>query len=192
MGAFVVEFKIISVLVLYVVVVVALSMLQSYLIGILRDGFILGPPATIAMVIAFNNSITALILAMSSHVIFNVVAPLHVLRCSILQTFDCRLSPLMLRFKFRSALALLPVIMLALLIGNMARWGLPVTPHTLIQTLTLGLTRVYGVLELAGYILAYTAPLMERVHSKMVVALSSLTMIILGAILETILIACGP
>ena len=183
--AFIVEFKIILVLALYVSLVLVLSLIQSLLFAILRDLIVLGSLASIATVIASINVITAFILTLSSHMLFNVVVPLHMLRCSILPTFDCRLSPLMLRYKLRSALALLPILIIALFTGNMVRLGLPLTLHTFIQTLTLGLTRVYGILELAGYTLAYITPLLGATRVKLVVALLALTMIMLGAVIET-------
>jgi hypothetical protein len=186
--ALVVELRVIAVLALYVLAVFILSLIQSFAYGALRSSILLGSLASTAIAIAFVNMITALILAMSSHVIFNVVLPLHMYRCEMLATFDCRLSPLMLKFKLGSALALLPILILALFVGNMARLGLPVTPYTIAQTMASGLTRVYGALELTGYTLTYITPLLERTEAKLAVASLALTMIALGAVVETVIL----
>jgi hypothetical protein len=186
--ALVVELRVIAVLALYVLAVLILSLIQSFAYGVLRSSIPLGSLASTAIAIAFVNTITALILAMSSHVIFNVVLPLHVYRCRMLVTFDCRLSPLMLKFKLGSALALLPILILALFAGNMARLGLPVTPYTIAQAMASGIARVYGALELAGYTLAYITPLLERREVRLAVASLALTMIVLGAVVETVIL----
>jgi hypothetical protein len=186
--ALVVELRVIAVLALYVLAVLILSLIQSLAYGVLRSSIPLGSLASTAIAIAFVNMITALILAMSSHVIFNVVLPLHMYRCGMLATFDCRLSPLMLKFKLGSALALLPILILALFVGNMARLGLPVTPYTIAQAVVSGIARVYGALELAGYTLAYITPLLGRTEAKLAVAFLALTMIVLGAVVETVIL----
>jgi len=186
--ALVVELRVIAVLALYVIAVLILSLIQSLAYGALRNSIPLGSLAFTAIAIAFVNMITALILAMSSHVIFNVVLPLHMYRCGMLVTFDCRLSPLMLKFKLGSALALLPILILALFIGNMARLGLPVTPYTIAQAVVSGIARVYGALELTGYTLAYITPLLGRTEAKLAVAFLALTMIVLGAVVETVIL----
>jgi len=186
--ALVVELRVIAVLALYVLAVFILSLIQSFAYGALRISIPLGSLASTAIAIAFVNMITALILAMSSHVIFNVVLPLHMYRCGMLVTFDCRLSPLMLKFKLGSALALLPILILALFVGNMARVGLPVTPYTIAQAMALGIARVYGALELTGYTLAYITPLLGRTEAKLAVASLALTMIVLGAVVETVIL----
>jgi len=189
--ALVIELRVIAVLALYVIAVLILSLIQSFAYGALRSFIPLGSLASTAIAIAFVNMITALILAMSSHVIFNVVLPLHMYRCEMLATFDCRLSPLMLKFKLASALALLPILILALFVGNMARLGLPVTPYTIAQAMALGLARVYGALELAGYTLAYITPLLERTEAKLAAASLALTMLALGAVLEAVILVGG-
>jgi hypothetical protein len=186
--ALVVELRVIAVLALYVLAVLTLSLIQFLVYGALRSSIPLGSLVFTATLIAFVNSLTALILAMSSHVIFNVVLPLHMYRCGMLATFDCRLSPLMLKFKLGSALALLPILILALFAGNMARLGLPVTPYTIAQAMALGIARVYGALELTGYTLAYIAPLLGRTEAKLAVASLALTMIVLGAVVETVIL----
>jgi hypothetical protein len=186
--ALVVELRVIAVLALYVLAVLILSLIQSLAYGVLRSSIPLGSLASTVIAIAFVNMITALILAMSSHVIFNVVLPLHMYRCEMLVTFDCRLSPLMLKFKLGSALALLPILILALFAGNMARLGLPVTPYTIAQAMASGLARVYGALELTGYTLAYITPLLGRTEAKLAVAFLALTMIVLGAVVETVIL----
>jgi hypothetical protein len=186
--ALVIELRVIAVLALYVLAVLILSLIQSFAYGALRSSIPLGSLASTVIAIAFVNMITALILAMSSHVIFNVVLPLHMYRCRMLVTFDCRLSPLMLKFKLGSALALLPILILALFVGNMARLGLPVTPYTIAQAVASGLARVYGALELTGYTLAYITPLLERTEAKLAVAFLALTMIVLGAVVETVIL----
>jgi hypothetical protein len=186
--ALVVELRIIAVLALYVLAVLTLSLIQFLVYGALRSSIPLGSLVFTATLIAFVNSLTALILAMSSHVIFNVVLPLHMYRCGMLVTFDCRLSPLMLKFKLGSALALLPILILALFAGNMARLGLPVTPYTIAQTMASGLARVYGALELTGYTLTYITPLLGRTEAKLAVASLALTMIALGAVVETVIL----
>jgi len=171
-----------------VLAVLTLSLIQFFAYGALRSSILLGSLASTAIAIAFVNSLIALILAMSSHVIFNVVLPLHVYRCGMLVTFDCRLSPLMLKFKLGSALALLPILILALFAGNMARLGLPVTLYTIAQAMALGIARVYGALELAGYTLAYITPLLGRTEARPAVASLALTMIVLGAVVETVIL----
>jgi hypothetical protein len=186
--ALVIELRIIAVLVLYVLAVLTLSLIQSLVYGALRSSIPLGSLAFTATLIAFVNAITALILAMSSHAIFNVVLPLHMYRCRMLVTFDCKLSPFMLRFKLVSALTLLPILILALFVGNMARLGLPVTPYTIAQAMALGIARVYGALELTGYMLAYITPLLERREAKLTVASLALTTIVLGAVVETVIL----
>jgi hypothetical protein len=186
--ALVVELRVIAVLALYVIVVLILSLIQSFAYGVLRSFISLGSLASTAIAIAFVNMITALILAMSSHVIFNVVLPLHMYRCGMLVTFDCWLSPLMLKFKLGSALALLPILILALFVGNMARLGLPVTPYTIAQAVASGIARVYGALELAGYTLAYIIPLLGRTEARLAVASLALAMIVLGAVVETVIL----
>jgi hypothetical protein len=186
--ALVVELRVIAVLALYVIAVLILNLIQSFAYGALRSSIPLGSLASTAIAIAFVNSLTALILAMSSHVIFNVVLPLHMYRCEMLATFDCRLSPLMLKFKLGSALALLPILILALFAGNMTRLGLPVTPYTIAQAVALGIARVYGALELTGYTLAYITPLLGRTEAKLAVASLALTMIVLGAVVETVIL----
>jgi hypothetical protein len=186
--ALVVELRVIAVLALYVLAVLILSLIQSLAYGVLRSSIPLGSLASTAIAIAFVNMITALILAMSSHVIFNVVLPLHMYRCGMLVTFDCRLSPLMLKFKLGSALALLPILILALFASNMARLGLPVTPYTIAQAVASGIARVYGALELTGYTLAYITPLLGRTEAKLAVASLALTMIVLGAVVETVIL----
>jgi hypothetical protein len=186
--ALVVELRVVAVLALYVLAVLTLSLIQFLVYGALRSSIPLGSLASTAIAIAFVNMITALILAMSSHVIFNVVLPLHVYRCGVLVTFDCRLSPLMLKFKLGSALALLPILILALFAGNMARLGLPVTLYTIAQAMALGIARVYGALELAGYTLAYITPLLGRTEARLAVASLALAMIVLGAVVETVIL----
>jgi hypothetical protein len=186
--ALVVELRVIAVIALYVLSVFILSLIQSFAYGALRNSIPLGSLASTAIAIAFVNMITALILAMSSHVIFNVVLPLHMYRCGMLVTFDCRLSPLILKHKLASALALLPILILALFVGNMARLGLPVTPYTIAQAMALGIARVYGALELAGYTLAYITPLLERRETKLTIASLALTTIVLGAVVETVIL----
>ena len=186
--ALVVELRIIAVLALYILAVLTLSLIQFLVYGALRSSIPLGSLVFTATLIAFVNSLTALILAMSSHVIFNVVLPLHMYRCGMLVTLDCGLSPLMSKFKLGSALALLPILILALFVGNMARLGLPVTPYTIAQAVALGIARVYGALELAGYTLAYIIPLLGRTEARLAVASLALAMIVLGAVVETVIL----
>jgi hypothetical protein len=94
----------------------------------------------------------------------------------------------MLKFKLGSALALLPILILALFAGNMARLGLPVTPYTIAQAVALGIARVYGALELTGYALAYIIPLLGRTEARLAVASLALAMIVLGAVVETVIL----
>jgi hypothetical protein len=51
-----------------------------------------------------------------------------------------------------------------------------------------GLARVYGALELTGYTLAYITPLLGRTEAKLAVAFLALTMIVLGAVVETVIL----
>jgi hypothetical protein len=67
----------------------------------------------------------------------------------------------------------------------MARLGLQATPSTLLSSLAYGVYNIYGVLELAGYIMAYTTPLVGDARAKVALALLAVTMITLGALIET-------
>jgi len=183
--ALLIELRIILFIVFYVFIVLVLSFLQSLLLNTIFKAMVLGSLILLFLTIMFINMITAFILALSSHIIFNVVAPLHILRCSTLPTFDCRLTPYMLRYKIPSALTLLPLLLLALLAGNMVRLGLPLTPSSLIQAIVFGVEKLYGVLELSGYTLAYIAPLTGRIRVKLLLVTLALTMIMFGALIET-------
>ncbi|MFZ8793722.1 MAG: hypothetical protein ACO2O2_07550 [Acidilobaceae archaeon] len=109
-------------------------------------------------------------------------------RCSVVPAPDCMLTDITLRFKTLVALAILPILILALLAGSMARLGLQATPSTLLSSLAYGVYNIYGVLELAGYTLAYITPLLGRTEAKLAVASLALTMIVLGAVVETVIL----
>jgi len=62
---------------------------------------------------------------------------------------------------------------------------LQATPSTLLSSLAYGVCNIYGVLELAGYTTAYTTPLVGGTRAKVTLALLAITMITLGALVET-------
>jgi hypothetical protein len=62
---------------------------------------------------------------------------------------------------------------------------LQATPSTLLSSLAYGVYNIYGALELAGYTTAYTTPLVEGTRAKIALALLAITMITLGALVET-------
>ncbi len=58
-------------------------------------------------------------------------------------------------------------------------------PSTLLSSLAYRVCNIYGVLELAGYTIAYTTPLVGGTRAKIALALLAITMITLGALVET-------
>jgi hypothetical protein len=178
-------FRVSLILVIYISFIVVLGLIQRVLLGVLFDAIASGSWLLTATSIASINSIAAVILALSSHTLFNVIAPTHMARCSEAPAPDCRLTGLTLRFKTLVALAILPILILALLAGSMVRLGLQATPSTLLSSLAYGVYNIYGVLELAGYTIAYTTPLVEGTRAKVALALLAITMITLGALIET-------
>jgi hypothetical protein len=178
-------FRVPLILAVYISVIVVLGLIQRVLLGVLFDAIASGSWLLTVTSIASINSIAAAILAPSSHTLFNVIAPTHMARCSVAPTPDCRLTDLTLRFKTLVALAILPILILALLAGSMVRLGLQATPSTLLSSLAYGVCSIYGALELAGYTTAYTTPLVEGTRTKVTLALLAITMITLGALVET-------
>jgi hypothetical protein len=178
-------FRVSLILAVYISVIVVLGLIQRILLEVLFDAIASGSWLLTATSIASINSIAAVILALSSHTLFNVIAPTHMARCSVAPAPDCMLTDLTLRFKTLVALAILPILILALLAGSMVRLGLQATPSTLLSSLAYGVYNIYGVLELAGYIIAYTTPLVEGTRAKIALALLAITMITLGALIET-------
>ena len=178
-------FRVSLILAVYISVIVVLGLIQRVLLGVLFDAMVSGSWLLTVTSIASINSIAAAILALSSHTLFNVIAPTHMARCSLAPAPDCMLTDLTLRFKTLVALAILPILILALLAGSMARLGLQATPSTLLSSLAYGVYNIYGVLELAGYTTAYTTPLVEGTRAKVTLALLAITMITLGALIET-------
>jgi len=178
-------FRVSLILAIYISVIVVLGLIQRVLLGVLFDAIASGSWLLTVTSIASINSIAAVILALSSHTLFNVIAPTHMARCSLAPAPDCMLTDLTLRFKTLVALAILPILILALLAGSMARLGLQATPSTLLSSLAYGVYNIYGVLELAGYTIAYTTPLVEGTRAKIALALLAITMITLGALVET-------
>ncbi len=178
-------FRVPLILAIYISVIVVLGLIQRVLLGVLFDAIASGSWLLTATSIASINSIAAVILALSSHTLFNVIAPTHMARCSVAPTPDCRLTDLTIRFKTLVALAILPILILALLAGSMVRLGLQATPSTLLSSLAYGVYNIYGVLELAGYTIAYTTPLVGGTRAKIALALLAITMITLGALVET-------
>ena len=178
-------FRVPLILAIYISVIVVLGLIQRVLLGVLFDAMASGSWLLTATSIASINSIAAVILALSSHTLFNVIAPTHMARCSAAPAPDCRLTELTLRFKTLVALAILPTLILALLAGSIVRLGLQATPSTLLSSLAYGVYNIYGVLELAGYTIAYTTPLVGGTRAKVTLALLALTIITLGALIET-------
>jgi hypothetical protein len=178
-------FRVPLILAVYISVIVVLGLIQRVLLGVLFDAIASGSWLLTATSIASINSIAAVILALSSHTLFNVIASTHMARCSLAPAPDCRLTELTVRFKTLVALAILPILILALLAGSMVRLGLQATPSTLLSSLAYGVYNIYGVLELAGYTTAYTTPLVEGTRAKIALALLAITMITLGALIET-------
>jgi hypothetical protein len=168
-------FRVSLILATYISVIVVLGLIQRILLGVLFDAIASGSWLLTATSIASINSIAAVILALSSHTLFNVIAPTHMARCSVAPAPDCRLTGLTVRFKTLVALAILPILILALLAGSIVRLGLQ----------AYGVYNIYGVLELAGYTIAYTTPLVVGTRAKATLALLAITMITLGAIVET-------
>ena len=178
-------FRVPLILAIYISVIVVLGLIQRILLGVLFDAIASGSWLLTATSIASINSIAAAILALSSHTLFNVIASTHMARCSLASAPDCRLTELTVRFKTLVALAILPILILALLAGSMVRLDLQVTPSTLLSSLAYGVYNIYGVLELAGYTTAYTTPLVGDIRAKIALALLAITMITLGALVET-------
>jgi hypothetical protein len=178
-------FRVSLILAAYISVIVVLGLIQRVLLGVLFDAIASGSWLLTATSITSINSIAAVILALSSHTLFNVIAPTHMARCSEAPTPDCMLTDLTLRFKTLVALAILPILILALLAGSMVRLGLQATPSTLLSSLAYGVYNIYGVLELAGYTIAYTTPLVGGTRAKVTLVLLAITMITLGALVET-------
>ena len=178
-------FRVPLILAVYISVIVVLGLTQRVLLGVLFDAIVSGSWLLTVTSIASINSIAAVILALSSHTLFNVIASTHMARCSLAPAPDCRLTELTVRFKTLVALAILPILILALLAGSMARLGLQATPSTLLSSLAYGVYNIYGILELAGYTTAYTTPLVEGTRAKVTLALLAITMITLGALIET-------
>jgi hypothetical protein len=178
-------FRVSLILAVYISVIVVLGLIQRVLLGVLFDAIASGSWLLTATSIASINSIAAFILALSSHTLFNVIAPTHMTRCSMAPTPDCRLTELTLRFKTLVALSILPILILALLAGSIVRLGLQATPSTLLSSLAYGVYNIYGVLELAGYTIAYTTPIVGGTRAKVTLALLAITMITLGALIET-------
>jgi hypothetical protein len=178
-------FRVSLILAAYISFIVVLGLIQRVLLGVLFDAIASGSWLLTATSIASINSIAAVILALSSHTLFNVIAPTHMARCSVVPTPDCMLTDLTLRFKTLVALAILPILILALLAGSMVRLGLQATLSTLLSSLAYGVYNIYGVLELAGYTIAYASPLVVGTRAKVTLALLAITMITLGALVET-------
>jgi hypothetical protein len=178
-------FRVSLILAIYISVIVVLGLIQRVLLGVLFDAIASGSWLLTTTSIASINSIAAVILALSSHTLFNVIASTHMARCSVAPAPNCRLTELTLRFKTLVALAILPILILALLAGSMVRLGLQATPSTLLSSLAYGVYNIYGVLELAGYTIAYTTPIVGGTRAKIALALLAITMITLGAIVET-------
>ena len=178
-------FRVSLILAVYISVIVVLGLIQRILLGVLFDAIASGSWLLTATSIASINSIAAVILALSSHTLFNVIASTHMARCSVVPAPDCMLTDLTLRFKTLVALAILPILILALLAGSIVRLGLQATPSTLLSSLAYGVYNIYGVLELAGYTIAYTTPLVGGTRAKVTLALLAITMITLGALVET-------
>ncbi len=178
-------FRVPLILAIYISVIVVLGLIQRVLLGVLFDAIASGSWLLTATSIASINSIAAVILALSSHTLFNVIASTHMARCSVAPAPDCRLTELTVRFKTLVALAILPILILALLAGSMVRLGLQAIPSTLLSSLAYGVYNIYGVLELAGYTTAYTTPLVGGIRAKIALALLAITMITLGALVET-------
>jgi hypothetical protein len=65
---------------------------------------------------------------------------------------------------------------------------LQATPSTLLSSLAYGVYNIYGVLELAGYTIAYIIPLLGRTEARLAVASLALAMIVLGAVVETVIL----
>ncbi len=178
-------FRVPLILAAYISVIAVLGLIQRVLLGVLFNAIASGSWLLTATSIASINSIVAVILALSSHTLFNVIVSTHMARCSLAPAPDCRLTELTVRFKTLVALAILPILILALLAGSMVRLGLQATPSTLLSSLAYGVYNIYGVLELAGYTIAYTTPLVGGIRAKIALALLAITMITLGALVET-------
>jgi hypothetical protein len=116
-------FRVPLILATYISVIVVLGLIQRVLLGVLFNAIASGFWLLTATSIASINSIAAAILALSSHTLFNVIAPTYMARCSLVPTPDCRLTELTVRFKTLVALAILPILILALLAGSMVRLG---------------------------------------------------------------------
>jgi len=182
------ELSILGVLALYVLLALFIGFTQRLLLAYLWSSISLGFLAGVFYSIASINMLASLLLIASSHVIFNVVVPIHARRCSILYTWDCRATRVLDRYRLYVALALLPVFITALIAGSMARLGLPVTPLSLAAALAYGIYNVYGLLELAGYTLAYITPLLEGGKARLASTLAMTVAITAGAYIEARLI----
>lgn len=178
------EFKMLAAVLAYVVAVFSIGFIQSKFLPILLWAISSRSLILLALCIAYVNLLAALLLAVTSHTIFNVLTPLHLSRCSIAYTPDCRFTRLLSNRRLEVSLALFPLLVVELMVGSMTRLGLPVTLDGLVSVLVYGLTNTYGVLELSGYMVAYLTPVLRRWWLSVLVV----TLISIGALVEAKLV----
>jgi len=178
------ELRILGALALFAAFALLAGFTQRLLLGRLEDSIASGSFIGALGSIASINILASAVLMAASHVVFNVSVPLHARRCELAPTWECRATRILARRRLRAALALFPVFMLAMMVGSMARLGLPVSPASLASALAFGVQNAYGLLELAGYTLAYTAPLLEGNRARLALVLTSMAAITAGAYIE--------
>jgi len=183
-GAFLLELRILGALALYAALVLFAGFLQGLFLGCLSSSAASGSFEGAFLSIAAINTLASAVLMATSHVVFNVSVPLHARRCELRFTWECQVTRVMAGRRLQAALALFPVFMLSMMVGSMARLGLPVTPSSLSSALAFGVRNGYGLLELGGYMLAYTAPLLGGNRARLALALASVAALTAGAFVE--------
>jgi len=182
------ELRILGALALFALFTLLVGFTQRLLLGRLEasiaSGSLIGTLGSIASI----NILASAALMAASHVVFNVSVPLHARRCKLKPTWECRVTRVLAGRRLQAAVAMFPVFMLSMMVGSMARLGLPVTPSSLASALAFGVSNGYGLLELAGYMLAYIAPLLEGYRARLAVVLASAAAITAGAYVEATLI----
>ncbi len=137
------------------------------------------------------NLLTFLLLYYAFYIIYYKGSWVSFQRCKVIKLPDCRLwNSLIKSQKSRLLFGLFvsPVILLGLLFNSLRVIGYPINFDNLLLVVNSGVSKLFGLFELGGYIMAILAPAFDSKAWRIVLFVVGAIFLLVGAYIEAVFI----